>query len=1006
MTEVRRVTTTPVDWGSLNAGMVLAVATGRNRRCSVSECCVLLFSSSGAVLAETKLKAEMRQVVDAAVNSAGVVVVVASNNTYYTNNNNSSSSNSGKTILAFVCGPQILSMCELPSGVTGNHSVICLRLGSRDVAVCAGGTGKLLGCTNCSLQCDVWTLWEFGEACVTRVVRGKQQNDALVLLDDGSVAIVALRDSDDNDGNGNNNAPGVLRCVLQHCLQVSEDAVPIQAVFAAGSMLWVLCDDYSLCGYWFPPPVDKVETIPVRLFSEQLSLPTDTEKDDVKIFMTGESRTCSVHIAIQTPTAVYFCAFALHNTDGLYEAPTPMGWSNSLLIWSGHIHSFSVKQCAYELLVQSELGGSPLSVMSLQQNASVLKFEESENRLLSHQVVCAAPEKLAGLREKCELKVQELEVMTSKVMDLNTIKQALSQLLILQDCLVATLHRERELNKDLQSYQSVSMHLIKRLHITYIRLSVYQILYAAEVGDKLDMPLRSLLNLEEARQSAITYQAELRSQFEQEFELMPVSSLETLSLWGSQDTPPAMSIDAILSYIGCTDQISLRNIVQQMTMIKPETALLVLYCTFMGPKYGDTSFQVDNVSSSEFLNSFCLPSSLGVWARLAFMADHHIVDSAEDGITHVFGCPPLLEIIPGIINGLTFSGAYELVFQLTSSVLTLWTVKNTDSSVAVKLLFLAYKRGCASILIALYRRSRGTFWAGVATLALAWAALQTENAQLLSGLVVPNSPEESIVESVLRRCPDTCKSELLLMDFYILMQRYADALKMCDQIVSHHSIDAQRVQVIASHLRSLMPNGNESYRLRYTPGCEEPLPSTFAGSHPRRTTIPRCSPLQNEEEELEEEVARTTAHICARRLDDRSLDALGGSHQREVSLVAFTPTPAASLGITRDKTRGVLRGDITNIYGGQEEEQQQQQQQQRNLMQQSESSASLRRADMREEMSDARSHTLPPRSIGATAVAAVVSLDGEPLYCEAILKRSKKPCGRKRPCEYHDRVRK
>ncbi|ORC87361.1 uncharacterized protein TM35_000221600 [Trypanosoma theileri] len=994
MTEVRRVTTTPVDWGSLDAGMVLAVATGRNRRCSVSECRVLLFSSSGAVLAETKLTSEMRYVVDAAVNSAGVVAVVANSNN---NNSSSSSSNSGKSTLAFVCGPQLLSVCELPSGVTGNHAVICLRLGSRDVAVCAGGTtGTLLGCTQCNVQSDVWTLWEFGDACVTGVVRGKQPNDALVLLDDGSVALVALRESDD----------GSLRCVLQHSLQVSEEAVPIQAVFAAGSMLWVLCDDYSLCGYWFPPPMDEAETIPVRLFSEQLSLPTDAE-DNVKVFMTGENRTCGVHIAIQTPTAVYFCAFALHSTDGLYEAPTPMGWSNSILIWSGHIHSFSVKQCAYELLVQSELGGSPLSVMSLQQNASVLKFEESQNRLLSHQVVCAAPEKLAGLREKCELKVQELEVMTSKVMDLKTIEQALSQLLILQDCLVATLHRERELNKDLQSYQSVSMHLIKRLHITYIRLSVYQLLYAAEVDDKLDIPLRSVLNLEEARQSAVNYQAELRSQFEQEFELMPVSSLETLSLWGSQDAAPAMCIDAILSYIGCTDQISLRTIVQQMTMIKPETAILVLYCTFMSPKYDNTSFQNENVSHVEFLNSFCLPFSLGIWARLAFMADHHIVDPAQVGTTHVLGCPPLLEIIPGIINGLTFSGAYELVFQLTPSLLTLWTVKNTDSSVAVKLLFLAYKRGCSSILIALYRRSRGTIWAGVATLALAWAARQTENIQLLSGLVVPDSPEESIVESVLRRCPDTCKSELLLMDFYILMQRYADALKMCEQIVSHHSVEAQRVQVIASHLRSLLPNGNDSYRLRYTLESEEPVSSTVNGSHPRRTAMPNCCPLQNEEEELEEAVARTTAHICARRHDERSLDALGGSHQREVSVMAFTPTPAASLGITRDKVRGALQGDTTGVYGGQqEEEQHQQQQKQQSLMRQTESSASVRRTDMSEEISDAHSRTLPPRSIGATAVAAAISLDGEPLYCEAILKRSKKPCGRKRPCEYHDRVRK
>ncbi|RNF25746.1 uncharacterized protein Tco025E_01986 [Trypanosoma conorhini] len=993
MTEVRRITTTPVDWGSFAGGNVLAVSTGRNRRCSIRGSRVLLLSASGTVLTDVKLNDEAGEVMDAADSAANVVACCAS----------CGSGRGRKATLAFVAGSQLLALHELPpmksNAEVPRHSLICLRVDSKDVAIYTLGTAELFACVRGDEACTVDTVWNFGSACVLRVARGRHPLELLALLDDGSVALLEVREVGD----------GTMQGFLLHTLQLSSGAAPREATFACGSTLWVLCDDLTLHGYWFPQPVAGEEAAPVRLLSEQLRLPADAVTP-VGAFMAGENRTCGVHIVFQTTTAVYFRALAVRSLNGPYQPPTPAtDWTHSTLLWSGHVHGFSFKQCAYELLVQSELGGSPLCVMSLRQNSSVLLFDDSQPRLLSHQVVRAAPDKLAGLRVSCESSVQEIESTAAKVSDLPTTERALSQLLQIQHSLVATLHRERELNKEMQPGQSISMQLIKRLHSVYIRLSVYRLLHSTGFGDRLDVPLREALGLEEARHSACTCQTELRSQFEREMDLAPAWNMEALSLWGSPEAAPAMCIDAILAQMRCSDLCSLRGVVQQMTTVEPAAALLVLYCVHAGQQEEQQqleeeesaavhyeSSQVDSIRG-EFLDNFCLPFSVDVWAYLAFVADHRLNPTAV-GAAYGAGCPPLLDLVPGLINGLTHAGAYELVFQLTGPVLTLSSVVAMDPSVAVKLLFLAYRRGNAKVLEALYRRSRGTVWRNAATHALGMAALQTESVRLLSGLVAPQSPEESVVESILRCCPNASLSNVLLMDFYILMRRYADALRMCERLASCHAIDAQRVQVIALHLRGLMPNGNTSFGLRQGLDAGEPArppgPGAYNAQPPHSRQTPQVppphasavsgGPLKSEEQELDEDVARTTARISAWRRDERPLDAVGGSLQRDLNAVTFAPTPVASLGIVHDGGRGSSRRD----GGG-------------GAAQQRFASASMRVGAESGSVGSTSAATLPRR---AAAVAA--SQEREPLLCEAILKRSKKPCGRERPCPYHDRAQK
>ncbi|PWU88085.1 hypothetical protein C4B63_80g40 [Trypanosoma cruzi] len=999
MTELRRITATHVDWASFSCGNILAISTGRNRRRSIRDSRVLLISASGTVLTDVRLTDGIGDVMDAAAdNSANLVVCCACRG----------SGRNQRTALVFISGSQVLTVHELPpvkkSVEAPRHSVICLRVGTQDVAVYSLGTGELFVCVRDGAEHMVHnTLWDFEDARVMRVVRGRHSLEVLALLDDGSVALVEVREDED----------GFLEGCCRHHLQLSSTAVPTQAVFACGLTLWVLCDDLSLFGYWFQPPVSGEDPEPVRFFSEQLFPPEETE-NSVRALMAGETRTCGVHILLQTPKAVHFRTLAVRIPNGPYQLPSPATeWSNGVLLWSGYIHSFLFRQCGYELLVQSELGGSPLSMMSLRQNSSILTFGELQTRLLSHQVVRAAPLELAGLREKCELGVKELESVAANVSDLYATEKALSQLLHLQHALVATLHREREINNEVQSSQSVSMHLIKRLHIVYIHLSIYRLLCSTGFEDKLDVSLREALRLEEARHASCVCQADLRARFEQEMDLTSVSTMGTLSMWGSPDTAPVMCIDVILSQLSCSDLCSLRSVVQQMTTMVPAVALLVLYCNHAKKQQEGEQQQVEEQGATavryefaqrdsvrgEFLETFCLPLTMDFWAYLSFVADH-CLNPVEVGAAYGAGCPPLMDLVPGLINGLTYSGAYELVFQLTGIVLTLSSTREMDPSVAVKLLFLAYRRGNSKVLEALYRQSRGKVWGNAATHALGLAALQTESVKLLSGLIAPQTPEETVVESILRRCPNPSMSNVLLMEFYILMRRYADALKMCEKIVSCHSIDAQRVQVIASHLRSLMPNGNASYGLfRGLDGGENVLPPGPDAYHSRSSlrrelpsSIPFYSaavsgdPLRSEEQELEEDVARTVAHISSWRHDKSPLDAFGGSVRRGVTAMKFTPTPVASLGIFHDGARSV------SLPGRSLTPQQQQLP--------SEPSMSVRSGAEGHSTMGASSTTLPPRAVAA------VSQEYEPIYCDVILKRSKKPCRRERPCKYHDNVRK
>ncbi|EAN80544.1 hypothetical protein, conserved [Trypanosoma brucei brucei TREU927] len=1001
MAEVRRITTAAVDWASFDAGKVLTVSTGRRGYKSVgnsSGSCVSearVFSDTGVLLAQAKLPDVPDGGIDAATNSSDVLVCCATHEP----------DKGQRTTVTFVSGPQV-KVHELPrmkrKPKVRRHSVVCIRNGFCDVALYILGTGELFSCTRGQGGCHVRILYDFGNTCPVRILSGRTTAELIVLLDDGCVAVAELYESSDRS----------ILCRITHLLRVSSSATPTHAAFAGGSALWVMCDDYSLCAYWFPPnvrggammavdeEVADCSVTPVRLLDEQLSVPAGSE-DVGRIFLAGESRAYGIHLAVQTPVSVNFSSLPLHSSGGPGTLPTVGGWSHSVFVWSGHIHDLAFRQRAYELLVQNELGSSSLNIISLRQNASVLIFGDLNNKQLCHQVVCAAPTQLAGLREECESLVRELETEAAVVRDQHSVESAIRKLLDLQHCMVATLHRERELNRDLMSYQSISMHLIRRLHIVYIRLSVYQFLHTVGAQECLDVPLREVLGLDSIRQQVCTLQTELRKQFQQEFDLLePASSMEALKLWGSEGSAPSMCIDAILSHVNCTDGAPLRSIVQQVASLKPEIALLVLYCTFTGPHcYHDYEKRSARV---QFLSTFCLPASVDSWAYLAYAADHCICPTLP---AREIGSPPFLDIIPGILSGLTHSGAYESVFHLIGSTLAITTVGTLPSSVAVKLLYLAYKRGSTAVLETLFRRSDGTPWHCVATRVLAWAALQTADIKIFSGLIKPQSPEEEIVETVLRRFPDPAAADVLRLDFYILMQRYADALQVCERITANCSVDAQKLQVVASHLRSLMPNGNVSYSHRPSMEgrCDEMFSavggqagsvvlSTKAAFAPPHTATLSICPLQNEEQQLEEDVARAASRISALRHEGRPLDIIVFGNSQSRSSANAVPASSVSVAETQE-TNVVSHGQerapeclspVSGAHLG------------------NDSISTL----------DGSLLTQAPATSGSAAVAETVTFSvgsatqREQLYCEAILKRSKKPCGRVRPCEYHDRVRK
>nr|CCC96080.1 unnamed protein product [Trypanosoma congolense IL3000] len=993
MAEIRRITKATVDWAAFDAGKVIAISTG-DRRINKSgedglDCTpeLRVFSVSGVLLSYAQLPDIPDGGLAAATNASDVLACCATHDT----------GKEQRSTLSFVFGPQTTVhelQCSKSKRKVARHSIVSIRSGQRDIAIYSFGGSEVFSCTRRGHHCNVQILYDFKEIHVVGIIRGRISPELIVLLDDGSVAVMELFESSEH----------LMACTITQRLPVSSTAIPTKAVFAGGRVLWVMCDDYSLCAYWFPPSEhyetvagneEGVQggTVPLRLLDEQLSIPAESQSTG-RIFLAGEGRGCSVHIAVQSPTSINFSSLALRSANGPRQPPTPAGWSHSAFVWSGYLHDLDFRQQAYELLVQSELGGSSLNIISLRQNASVLIFGELHQKQLCHQVVCAAPSQLAALRVECESRVQELEVAAANASSKAAVETAMRHLLDLQHCMVATLHRERELNEGCNSYQSVSMLLIRRLHTVFIRLSVYCFFYAVGAEERLDVPLRDALGLESARLKASSIHLELRTQFQQEFDLQePVSSLEMLKLWGSQDAVVSLCIDAILLRLKCNDVTALRDIVRQMTSMTSDMALLVLYCSFKGK---DCYTNDENRTiCMEFLNRFCFPVSLHTWAYLAYAADHSI--SPADA-RHAIGCPSSLSILPGILNGLARSGAYETVYNLIGSVLSLTTRMTLPPSVAVRLLYLAYKRGNMDVLEILYRRSGGTEWRSCATHVLAWAVAQTASVKPLGGLIIPQSPEEEIIESVLRRRVDPCIQDVLLLDFYILMQRYADALEACSRITSCRSADAQKVQVIASHLRSLMPNGNESFSSRPSAGLTGDTPVGTAALAARSgwatlASTPSVScPLHNEEQQLESDVARIAARISSLRPRENTLDAamFAASHKHDVGNISSTPS------ISRAEMRSESAA-VSQLREGAAED--------------LSIPSPLTQGSDSNTVLNASLLTQPPHGSNSTMTAdtvppsAAVGLGREPLYCEAILKRSKKPCGRVRPCEYHDRSR-
>ncbi|KPI90113.1 hypothetical protein ABL78_0758 [Leptomonas seymouri] len=524
-------------------------------------------------------------------------------------------------------------------------------------------------------------------------------------------------------------------------------------------------------------------------------------------------------------------------SDGSNSPSRCVQWRLQSMPYDEQLYGVRFERGQYHILTQGCRGGGPLYIALLPWSSPVHTPQigtAAKHADLAVAIMASPEDELANHCRACEDLLQELYTATQHLLHEDDAEVLLHRFMQAQHAVYALLSRQHQSLgvTDLAPSESLPYRLLQRATRLFRQFSAYVLLLRLGIVNTVTKPVREVLRLDEAAAISKAAQAQWASLMRDTFRSASVfqSVVTEHAMW---QAPTPLCVDLLSSALGfsLTDpSCTMASVLNKMDALTTEYALFVLYYSYqvMGCA-GDakTAAPPHSVQQQQrqwresFLLLFGQPIELNVWAFTCYAVDHSVNPAAQcddaagapavyilgPAVQHL-GAPPFTKLFASVIHGLAHVAALDVLLHLIPSCLAVYNAAQEcmPISVSMRILCVALRAGSHRMIEALYEVMRfSPMLQDLASQPLAIAALAARDVSGMRGWVEVCSPVAATIERTLQASESVRQRESVLISYYILLQRYEDALRVCTSATAADTTQAQRLQVVLSYLRSLLP---------------------------------------------------------------------------------------------------------------------------------------------------------------------------------------------------------
>ncbi|CBZ29673.1 conserved hypothetical protein [Leishmania mexicana MHOM/GT/2001/U1103] len=521
-------------------------------------------------------------------------------------------------------------------------------------------------------------------------------------------------------------------------------------------------------------------------------------------------------------------------------------WRQHEVCYAEQLYGVRFERGQFHILSQSARGAGPLYVATFLKDepavSSAATGAASVAPSLAMTIMQSAESELSSHCRSCEALLKELRASAHELTCEQDAELLLHRLMQAQHALYALLTRQQQSASvtDLAASESLPYRLLQRAAQLFREHSAYTLFVHLGIMHTVSKPLKDVLRLSEATETIEAAQAQWKSLLHDTFRRKSIyqSSVVELAMWQSA-TP--LCIEVLLDKLSlpaADASFTMASALASMDAVTPEVVLFILYYSYVGLEHwtdvrGAQALPLTAEQQQQqrqwresFLLLFGMPVDLNMWAFTCYAVDHGInpAEAAEaeqksflyamgPAVQHL-GAPPFVGLLAPVVNGLANVAALDVLLRLIPTCIAVYTSAGEDIPVAMamRLLCVAVRAGSSRMIEALYEVMRGSAeLMHLATQPLAYAALHAGSVSAMRGWVEVGSPVTDTIERTLQTAEGAHQGEAVLISFYILLQRYEDALQVCSSATPADARQAQRLQVVVSYLRSLLSASSKAW---------------------------------------------------------------------------------------------------------------------------------------------------------------------------------------------------
>ncbi|CAG9580416.1 conserved hypothetical protein [Leishmania major strain Friedlin] len=521
-------------------------------------------------------------------------------------------------------------------------------------------------------------------------------------------------------------------------------------------------------------------------------------------------------------------------------------WRQHQICYAEQLYGVRYERGQFHILSQSACGAGPLYVATLLKDgpaaSSAAAGAVSVAPSLAMTIMQCAESELSSHCRSCEARLKELRDSAQELTCEKDATLLLHQLMQAQHALYALLTRQQQSASvtDLAASESLPYRLLQRAAQVSRQHVAYALFVHLGIMHTISKPLKDVLRLSEATATVEAAQAQWKSLLHDTFRRKSVyqSSVAELAMWQSA-TP--LCIEVLLDKLGlpaADASFTMASALASMDAVTPEMAVFILYYSYVGLEHSADASGAQALPSmaeqqqqrqwrESFLLLFGMPVDLNTWAFTCYAVDHGVnpAEAAEaeqkksflyamgPAVQHL-GAPPFVRLLAPVVNGLAHVAALDVLLRLIPTCIAVYTSAGEDVPVmmAMRLLCVALRAGSSRMIEALYDVMRGSEeLMHLVAQPLAYAALHAGSVSAMRGWVGVGSPVADTIERTLQTAEGAHQREAVLIFFYILLQRYEDALQVCSSATPADATQAQRLQVVLSYLRSLLSASSKAW---------------------------------------------------------------------------------------------------------------------------------------------------------------------------------------------------